>query len=191
MAFNPFEKPIGETLTAADLQVLLDRQILEGYYVEYKSDFQAALKIARSLASFANTYGGWYFLGVQSDKKTSIATALAGVSLAEHPDPIATVRNAVRDHTDPSPLFFPQLVEVAPGRSVLAVHVPESDDTPHVCSDGRIYRRGADASEPVFEKDRYALDRLVERGKESVRRFDEFCVDERTFSEAEGERPWF
>lgn len=191
MAFNPFEKQVGETLSTTDLQVLLDRQIPEGYYIEYKSDFQKPEKIAKSIAAFANTYGGWYFVGVVSDKTTSIASNLAGINLANYPDPISTVRNAARDHIDPMPLLFPQLVEVAPAQRVLAAYVPESDDTPHVCSDGRIYRRAADSSDPVFEKDRYTLDRLVERGKESLRCFDEFCVDERTFCKAEGENPWF
>lgn len=191
MTFNPFGKGIGDALDAADLQVLVDRQIAEGYYIEYKSDFQTTTKIAKSLASFANTYGGWYFLGIQSDKTTSIAMGLPGFDLTDHPDPIATVRNVARDHIDPMPLLFPQLVEMTPGHWILAVYVPESNDTPHVCSDGRIYRRAADSSDPVFEKDRYTLDRLVERGKEALHRFDEFCIDDRTFSKSEKKRSWF
>lgn len=191
MPFNPFDKRIGDTLEAADLQVLVDRQIPEGYYIEYKSDFQTSVKIAKSLASFANTYGGWYFVGVQSDKTTSIATGLPGFELSDHPDPIATVRNVARDYIDPMPLLFPQLAEVTPGRWVLAVSIPESNDTPHVCSDGRIYRRAADSSEPIFEKDRYALDRLVERNREALQRFDQFCTDDRTFCKAEEKSSWF
>jgi hypothetical protein len=190
MAFNPFGKAIGD-LAADDLQVLLDRSVAEGYYVEYKSDFPETVKIARGLASFANTNGGWYFVGVSANKKTNVAEALSGLDLAKYPDPIATVRNAARDYLDPPPLFFPQLVQLATGRWVLVVFVPESEQTPHICSDGRIYRRNADASEPVYEKDRYALDRLVERGKESTRRFERFCKDDRTFSQAEDQQSWF
>jgi hypothetical protein len=39
MLYNPFDKPIGEKIEEADLDVLVNRQVTEGYYVEYKRQF--------------------------------------------------------------------------------------------------------------------------------------------------------
>ena len=50
------------------------------------------------------------------------------------------------------------------GRSVIAVSVPESASTPHIHSNGRIYTRVADSSEPDYVRDRYLLDELTRRG---------------------------
>jgi len=51
MAYNPFDKPIND-LTAKDLDVLIQKDVAEGYWVEYKSEFQPSKKIAKSIASF-------------------------------------------------------------------------------------------------------------------------------------------
>jgi len=61
--FDPFDKPI-DSLREEDLQTLVTRQVAEGLYVEYKREFpNRNEKIGWSLASFANTHGGWYLVG--------------------------------------------------------------------------------------------------------------------------------
>lgn len=53
--FDPFGKPLAD-VKAADLARL--RDVEEGWYVEYKATSPNADRIARSLCSFANQYGG-------------------------------------------------------------------------------------------------------------------------------------
>ncbi|MEO1341679.1 MAG: ATP-binding protein, partial [Cyanobacteria bacterium J06635_13] len=65
MTYNPFDKLPTEKLTIEDLNQLLTKSVAEGYYVEYKSEFVKNEKIGWSISSFANTYGGWYFVGVE------------------------------------------------------------------------------------------------------------------------------
>lgn len=185
MPFNPFDKPLGDALSVDDLQKLVGRQVAEGYYVEYKRELPANLKIGRSVASLANTYGGWYIVGVKTDGH-NVATDVCGFDLAACPDPIAKVREVIKTHISPTPVFFAQVVTLAGGQAVLVIYVPEDQDTPFISSDGRIYRRIHDSSDPIAENDRHAVDRLVDRGRESQQAFGRFCVDERTFSEAEG-----
>lgn len=43
--------------------------------------------------------------------------------------------------------------------------VTDQQDKPFVTKDGRIYRRAADSSEPVFENDRYTIDYLYKEGR--------------------------
>ncbi len=189
MAYNPFNKPI-EDLHVTDLDVLKTDQVAEGYWVEYKRDFPSNDKIAKSVASFANTYGGWYFIGVEADKKQNTVTDICGFSLASVPDPISTTRDIIKSHIDPIPVFRSKLIRLNDDRAVLVVHVPDDQETPFITRDGRIYRRVSDASDPVPETNRYAVDRLVDQGQEVSKKFTEFCRDERTFSKAEKGQAW-
>lgn len=189
MAYNLFDKPPGTTLDRADLQKLIDHRVAEGYYVEYKSDFPTRPKIGHSIASFANTYGGWYFVGIKTDEN-NVANEICGFAVAAHHDPIARIREIVKYHIDPVPIFYPQVVPLDTERAVLVVYVPENQQTPFISQDGRIYRRTYDSSDPVRETNRYSIDRLVDNGRDVAKRFEKFCQDERTFAEAERKQGW-
>ncbi len=186
MPFNPFDKPLGDALTPDDLQKLVLRGVAEGYYVEYKSIILPNEKIAKSIASLANTYGGWYIVGVKTDSH-NVANDICGFDPASCPDPLAKVREVVKSHISPTPVFLAQVVTLPTGNLVLVVYVPEEQDTPFITRDARIYRRAHDSSDPVPEHDRYAVDRIIERGRKGREAFGRFCQDERTFSRGEDE----
>src|SRR5947209_2288430 len=112
MPYNPFDKPIGEALTIDDLQLLITRSVSEGYFVEYKGQMQAKDKIAKSIAALANTYGGWYFIGVDADKTHNIATNICGFNLTMCPDPIAVIREVAKSRISPTPIFYPKVVDI-------------------------------------------------------------------------------
>jgi hypothetical protein len=174
MPYNPFDKPIGTTLTPNDLQLLITRSVSEGYFVEYKSQMLTNEKIAKSIAALANTYGGWYFVGVDADRTHNVATNISGFSLATCADPIATVRDISKSRISPTPVFYPQVVNITNNLVVLVIYVPEEQDTPFITSDGKIYRRVADSSDPMPEKDRYAVDRLYDRQRQHAKQFERF-----------------
>jgi Putative DNA-binding domain len=189
MPYNPFEKPIGEALQPEDLQILITRQVAEGYYVEYKRELPTQRhKIARSLASLANTYGGWYIVGVETDGHNVAKTVLGFAPELSH-DPISVIRDLIKHHIDPVPVLFPHVITLDTGNLVLIVYVPDKQETPFITSDGRIYRRTHDSSDPVPETSRYALDQIVERGKEVSKNFARFSKDERTLIK-EKENGW-
>ncbi len=189
MPFSPFKKSIREPLTSEDLQSLIVDSVSEGYFVEYKSILPVPHKIAKSIASFANTYGGWYIVGVTTDGH-NVAQHIAGFSLDDCHDPIASLRDSIRSGIDPVPVFFPQVVTLAPKLIALVVYVPGEQDTPFITKDGRIYRRVSDSSDPIPETQRSAVDRLVEQGRDHAHAFQQFCQDPRTFSNGEASTPW-
>lgn len=189
MAYTPFIKPFDQ-LTVDDLMSLINNEIAEGYWIEYKSEFQSSKKISRSIASFANTYGGWYFIGVEADKTRNIATNICGFNLAEITNPIDKFRESIKANIDPVPVFHSKLVEIGSGKAVLVAQIPENQETPFITKEGRIYRRISDSSDPIPEDNRYAIDRLVDNGRELAKRFAKFCIDERTFSKAEEHQSW-
>ena len=61
LRYNPFSKHLDD-LEPSDLSIL--RDVAEGWYVEYKIAVPSPNSIAKSISSFANTYGGWLFYGV-------------------------------------------------------------------------------------------------------------------------------
>jgi hypothetical protein len=189
MPFNPFKKSIREPLTPEDLQALIADSVAEGYFVEYKGTLPASNKIAKSIASFANSYGGWYIVGVTTDGH-NVAQNMPGFSLDDCHDPIASLRDSIRSGIDPVPVFFSQVVTLAPKQAVLVVYVPAEQDTPFITKDGRIYRRVSDSSEPIPETQRLVVDRLAEQGRDHARAFQQFCRDPRTFSKGETSTPW-
>ena len=177
MIFNPFQKPIGEPLELSDLEELITRQVAEGLYVEYKSVFPANEKIARSIGSFANSYGGWFFVGFEADKANNIPIKVNGVRVSDFPDSISKIRDAVKAHLSPMPAFYSQVISVTDDSVAVVVRIPGKQDKPFISSNGRIYRRAADSSEPVFESDRYVIDKLYAEGKEFEADFADFCDD--------------
>ena len=182
--YNPFEKRI-EELTLEDIKSLQSKQVKEGFYVEYKSVFtKDTLKIAHSIASFANTHGGWYFVGIDSDI-TNLPTSFSGFSMADQPKPIEHIRDIIKDKVDPFPLYYTRLIELGNGNAILIIEIPESDETPHVTKDGKIYRRNAEGSDPVLESNRYVLDKLYEQSQNLQKEIERFCCREVVLSKAE------
>jgi hypothetical protein len=58
LTYNPFSKDLHE-LSASDLLILKDTA--EGWFIEYKGQALPPKTVAKSLAAFANHYGGWIF----------------------------------------------------------------------------------------------------------------------------------
>ena len=176
MTFNPFKKQIGARLTADDLQELLG-MVAEGYYVEYKETFPKSAKIEHTIASLANTYGGWYLVGIKTDAN-HVASEICGFRKEDFPDPVATVRDVAKTRIDPVPILYPATIPISETHSALAVFVPPDQNTPFVTNDGRVYRRNHDSSDPVPEDRRHTLDNLYNAGERTRRRFRDFCKAE-------------
>lgn len=178
MSYNPFDKPIGHALAESDLQAILTRQLSEGFFLEFKRELPAQReKIARSIASFANTYGGWYLVGVEGGQH-NVATAVSGFSpVRGNHDPISVITEAVKSGIDPIPVFHAQVVTLASGNLVVVVRIPGEQETPFITKDGRIYRRTHDSSAPVPKSSRYVLDELVKRGAKQRNTFTRFASE--------------
>ena len=159
---NPFGKPL-EQLEEADLEKLMDEEISEGLYVEYKEDFPTHL--AKIVASFANTFGGWIIIGVDARNPRNVPTAFPGINISN--DPKDRFRNICQGNITPVPLFSSKLIlkSTNKNRGILVVRIPESTYPPHLTKDGRIYRRNMEGSDPLAETDRHILDRLFEKTK--------------------------
>lgn len=189
--FNPFEASF-DKLTTDDLSTL--RNVAEGWYVEYKSEANTK-SIAKSLAAFANHYGGWIFYGVTGAKDGSnTAETFPGLDKKEAGALIENIRNAARSAVTPHPYYEYRTLEgpcdkigLPPERCIIVVIVPPGPDTPYIHSDGRIYRRIADSSDPKQETDRFVLDYLWRRGQRAHDKLAAFFENEPVLSNGESD----
>ena len=193
--YSPFDK-VHKDLQPSDLLIL--KTVPEGWYIEYKSEVPNPRAIAKALCAFANTYGGWLFLGVEErSKEDPVAGSFPGLPDEDIDGILQRIRNASFEHINPPPHFVTKLLRgpcteigLLQTRSILAVEIPQSHTTPHVHKDGRIYRRVADGSAPKPETDRFLLDQLWRRG-DSIRKLTRKWVErDPEFSKAEAEVPF-
>lgn len=195
MSYSPFEKALSQ-VSPDDLVVL--RTVKEGWYVEYKRSLPNARAIAKSVSAFANTYGGWLFIGVEElSKEEPVAGAFPGVAQADVDAALQCVRQAIAGHLSAAPwietaVFSGPVQEIGleAGFSVICIRVPWSVNAPHVHSSGQIYRRVADGSEPRPETDRHLLDQLWRRGDELKESYKEWVERDPEFSKSEENTPY-
>jgi predicted HTH transcriptional regulator len=98
----------------------------EGLKVEFKQRFSSYEKIAKELIAFANTSGGWLFLGVDDDK------SIYGIS-SEKSD-IELINETVNNYCEPKFDFKLFSYEIK-HKEILVVEVPESNNKPHRIQD--------------------------------------------------------
>jgi hypothetical protein len=181
--FNPFGKSL-EQLTSKDLALL--RDVAEGWYVEYKGEVVPARSIAKSLAAFANHYGGWIFYGVKSDHTSNNkAVGFPGIDKNAVSLFIDQVREAARNGINPPPYYEYKVINgpcpdigLSDEKAIVIALVPMGTNAPYIHFDGRIYRRVADASDPKAETDRFTLDHLWSRGQQARNKLSSFLNQE-------------
>ncbi len=181
--FNPFGKYFRD-LKAKDLEILKDKQVAEGWHVEYKESRQKAEKVAKSVSSFANSRGGIYFVGIQADDDNRCKKV---VGVEDSPD---VIRDCVKGHIQPFPYFETFAVKLVNNMKVLIVVVPESKTPPHIHSDGRIYVRQEAASDPVFQSDRHVIDGLYSRAESWRKDLQDFRTMDYELCQGESNQPY-
>lgn len=166
--YNPFNKPITE-IEYEDLKKLIENNISEGWCIEYKEKFpKDNKKIANSIASFANSEGGWYIVGIKENNNKSNPFEIVGFDLETYRKPDDKITNIVKGNIDPIPYFENKIVEIDENKVVLVVQVFESHDPPYI-SNGSVYIRVGETSKPLPTKDRYQFEKLLEK-KENFRK---------------------
>lgn len=193
--YSPFDKPLRD-LQIADLKAL--KQASEGWYIEYKRETPNAVAIAKSLSAFANTYGGWLFLGIKEESKMNpVAGEFPGLPRDDVDSSLQRLRKSAVDHLNPTPHFETKVlwgpdseVGLAEGRAVICAWIPQSSSAPHVHRTGQIYRRVSDASEPKPESDRFVLDHLWRRADDIKRSHKEWYDRDPEFSSHEKSQPY-
>lgn len=162
MTFAPFGPKHLSGIDVGDLKALIQNEIPEGLFVEYKSEW-APHKAARAVASFANSPGGgWLIVGMKAEGLLPKEIAALGDTGDLEERVVQTVRSSVA----PVPAFSPRAVETENGKACLVVNVPEGTQPPYILvRTGQVLVRTPTSSEPVGIHDRDSLDRLFAMGE--------------------------
>jgi hypothetical protein len=192
MNYNPFDKKDVSALKIEDLKTLLENEISEGWYIEYKRDVPKLkskkldnIKIAKSISSFANTKGGWIFWGIDSDDKNK-PISLNGFDISKYRNFEDQISQIINANISPKPYYHFKKIELENNNIILVIKVDESPTPPYITSQGVIYQRENNESKPI--KDRYIIEKLNEKTKdyyESIERFSNFNL-----TETKGQSDW-
>jgi len=174
--YSPFTDKSGNFIDISRLQhrhlmQLISKEIQEGYQVEYKSSMSDSVKkkIPKIITSFANSAGGWLFVGV--DEKTNELDKLEKSSRTDYSQIISQL---LREHVSPLPRFDARFLKSKNSSfGVLAVYIFEGNNPPYV-ADGTIYVRNGSSSEPV-KSQRTEIDILYQKAKDFDSKIKDFC----------------
>lgn len=169
--------PLGVSLHAAQ-PIHFDglATVAEGWFVEYKRQMTQAKEISKEVAAFANTRGGWLFVGLDEKPGERTPSGGPGVLLAEAGKVSDSLRDAIHHHISPVPDFeikvtpgpIPALA-IPEGFALVTCFIPQSSTAPHVHSSSRVYVRVSDKSTPQELSDRTALDELYARSASGLK----------------------
>lgn len=194
-SYYPFQKDL-ENIDPEDL--LLLKEVSEGWYIDYKIQGLKITDFAKHISAFANQYGGWLILGVKENSNGSrTASEFVGIQKSDLEKVSRDIREASSSHINPEVLYEEKVIDgpvdeigLADGKSILIIGIPMSQNTPHIHSSGRIYRRLADQSKPKEETDRYILDDLWKRGNDKKSKIAKFLTSPPALPSNQSETPW-
>jgi len=144
-----FSIPI-DNLTFADVNNFCQALPREGTILDYKLDFPARLE--KTVASFANTYGGHIIIGVDETSTGEPVLPIAGVPLQPglRERVVAKCLDAIYPPVYPEVriIEFQSAGATSPDRALVVVPVQESDASAHAVDGGRnVYFRVDNISE--------------------------------------------
>lgn len=138
----------------------------EGYYAEYKEILDSKV-VSKVVCSFANSSGGWLFIGVDNDGKLcDIPKGRTDLS--------QTIGESVSDRVSPLPILDCKFVENPDNKDfgVLVVRVQEGYESPYISS-GTVFVRTGSSSKKTGGFFEGARDSSVLRSLEEKRRVAE------------------
>lgn len=177
---NIFNKNLDD-LRYEDIVNLIDNEIHEGWILEYKEIFLKSKKIAKSIASFANSEGGYYIIGIrESNDNKNLPKEIIGLSHKEFTNPYERIVNAVKEHISPIPYFETKVIDIPDSnRYIVVVMIPEGTNPPYLHY-GSIYQRVGEVTNPKTIKDRYVLDYLIDKSEKNIKKINDFFKNEIT-----------
>ena len=148
-----------EKLSSADILALLDNDNGESFFFEFKEDGVRNEQLQKEISAFANTYGGYIFLGI-TDKKDVTGC----VKWTEE-----RIHNVIYNNITPTPDFDIKQLEIKE-KTIFVIKIEEGSMPPYITSDGKIFERVSSSSMPI--KDSGKLTQLYAKYSENRKRIE-------------------
>lgn len=144
-------------LTLLDVQALLNEYEGETFFFEFKSDDARNETLHKEISAFANTYGGYIFLGISDDKTISGCK-----SWNEQ-----RIHNVIYNGISPTPDFDVKSFD-SNGKIFYIIKIESGSMPPYVTTSGKIYERVSSASIPINDSSK--LSQLYAKHTDSLKK---------------------
>ena len=129
-------------------------EIEESFFFEFKEDGVKPSKLIEEISAFANTYGGYIFLGVADDK-----TIVGCKEWNEQ-----RIFSVIHDSISPTPSFDVKKFQFGEDKVIYILRIDEGAEPPYITNKGMIYERISSSSCVV--KDSNKLSQMFLKRKE-------------------------
>ena len=129
-------------------------EIEESFFFEFKEDGVKPSKLIEEISAFANTYGGYIFLGVADDK-----TIVGCKEWNEQ-----RIFSVIHDSISPTPSFDVKKIQFDEDKIIYILRIDEGAEPPYITNKGMIYERISSSSCVV--KDSNKLSQMFLKRKE-------------------------
>ncbi len=118
-------------LEAEDIEVVLMEPCTdESFYFEFKDDRVANKKLMEEVSAFANTFGGYIFIGVSDNKQVEGCTVWNEQK----------IHTTIHDSITPTPSFDVRKF-IINKKIIYLLKIDEGSEPPYITSTGKIYER--------------------------------------------------
>ena len=170
-------KPL-DFVEEADLQALVDDQVPEGKYIDYKESLPSnsdsdKKEFLADVSSFANAAGGHLIFGIE--ESSGLPSKLRGLHISDPDAEIRRLDNMMRDGIEPRiPSVSIRAVPLSTSRVAVVVRIPKSWASPHMVTfkgHSRFYSRNSAGKYPLDVAELRAAFALSETTAERIRNF--------------------
>ncbi len=146
-----------DKLRFSDIQKHLSEDDDENFFFEYKNDEVKSKHLINEISAFANTYGGYIFLGIDDDKNIS------GCSTWNE----QKINSTIHDSITPTPIFDIKKFKTPKG-NIFIIKIEEGNEPPYITNHGGIYERVSSSSCVI--KDSNKLTQLYNKRLDQIKR---------------------
>ncbi len=134
----------------------------ETFFIEFKEENIRNAQLTKELSAFANSYGGYFLLGVD-DSKNIIGCTNKWTELK--------INTIVCNGISPMPQIDIKKFNLNNGKKLYVIKVEEGLNPPYVTNDGHIYHRVSSSSDRI--KDSNTLNNLYQKSKDNIKRIEQ------------------
>lgn len=134
----------------------------ETFFIEFKDENIRNTQLTKELSAFANSYGGYLFLGVD-DSKNIIGCTNKWTELK--------INTIICNGISPMPQIDIKKFNLSNNKKLYVIKVEEGLNPPYVTNDGHIYHRVSSSSDRV--KDSNTLNNLYQKSKDNIKKIEQ------------------